>query len=151
MAARSKLLIAFLLLTTNACAGGASGEEFLELRQLPAQERIRVFNDLDQETKIELFFEANRRHPPYTGLNSAFAGENKDFLIRLREELNVRGGVPEVLSFMSIALDMKTRGLLSNDDIYDLRVDGICQLAERSEYCATLEAKLLALKPTQAP
>lgn len=151
MAARNKLFIALLLLTTNACAGGPPSATLVELRQLPEQERVRIFHGLDSETRIGLFFEANRRHPPYTGLNGAVAGENKDFLIRLREELDVRGGVPEVLSFMSIAFDMKTRGLLSNDDIYDLRVDGICELAERSEYCPALEAKLLAHKQTQAP
>jgi hypothetical protein len=75
----------------------------------------------------------------------------KDFLVRLRDELDERGGVPEVLSFMSIAFDMKTRGLLSNGDIQDLRVGGICQLAEGSEYCPTLEAKLLAHQQAQEP
>lgn len=144
MAARNKVFLALLMLAANACAGGPPSDKLVELRQLPEQERILIFHGLDEEAKIELFFQANRRHPPYTGLNDAIAGEGKGFLIRLREELDERGGVPEVLSFMSIAFDMKTRGLLSREDIQDLRIDGICQLAERSEYCPTLAAKLSA-------
>lgn len=116
----------------------------MELRQLPEGERTFAFNRLDEGEKVELFFQANRRHPPYSGLNNAFGKEGKGFLARLRSELDVRGGVPEVLSFMVIASDLKRQGELSSDDMQDLRINGICQLAKQSEYCPELEAKLLA-------
>lgn len=144
MVARNKLSLALLMLATNACAGTPPSDKLVELRQLPEQERVHAFHELDEGAKIELFFQANRRHPPYAGLNAAIAEESKEFLLRLRGELDERAGVPEVLSFLSIAFDMKSRGILTREDIQDLRVGSICQLAERSEYCPTLVAKLLA-------
>jgi hypothetical protein len=132
------------LLAASACASGPVGDKLAELRQLPEQQRISVFHKLNEEEKIELFFKANRRHPPYTGLNDAVAKEGKFFLIRLRGKLDSRGGVPEVLSFMSIVFDMKNRGMLSHEDVRDLHIEGICELAKPSKYCPTLEAKLLA-------
>lgn len=132
-----------MLLAVNACASEPLGEKLMELRQLPEGERALALSRLEEGEKVELFFQSNRRHPPYGGLNDAFENEGKDFLARLRSELDVRGGVPEVLSFMVIASDLKRRGELSNDDMQDLRINGICQLAKQSQYCPELEAKLL--------
>lgn len=142
VAARNKLCLALLVLATNACANGQS-DKLAQLRQLPDRERVFAFHELDDQTKVELFFLANRRHPPYSGLHDGIAREGKDFLVRLRQELDDRGGVPEVLAFLNIAADMKRRGKLSHEDIQELRIDGICQLAKPSEYCPALEAKLL--------
>lgn len=141
--APNKLILAISMLAASACAGGPPSDKLVELRRMPERERVLVFRGLDDEAKIELFFQASRRHPPYSGLNDAIAGEGEGFLMVLREELDSRGGVPEVLSFMSIALDMKTRGLLSREDIQGLRIAGICELAEPSQYCPKLAAKLL--------
>jgi hypothetical protein len=142
--ARSKAIFVLVLLAANACASTPYSEKLAELRHLPEEQRLLVFRELDGEEKIALFFQANRRHPPYTGLNHALAGEGKDFIIRLRVELGEHGGVPDVLSFMSIALEMKSGGLLSREDVQALRIQGICQLAEQSEYCPRLAAKLSA-------
>mgnify|MGYP001174274608 CR=1 FL=1 len=144
MAARNNAFLVLMLLAVNACASEPSGGKLMELRQLPEGERTLAFSRLDEGEKVELFFQANRRHPPYSGLNDAFGKEGKDFLARLRGELDVRGGVPEVLSFMVIASDLKRRGELSSGDMQGLRINGICQLAKQSEYCPELEAKLLA-------
>lgn len=144
MVARNSSALVLLLLAANACAGVPPGGKLGELRQMSEHERVRAFHDLDRGTKVELFFEANRRRPPYFGLNTAISEEGNGFLVRLREEIDRRGGVPEVLSFMSIVFDMKARGLLTKNDIQELRVDGICRLAKQSEYCSTLEAKILA-------
>lgn len=144
MAARNNAFFVLMLLAVNACASEPSGGKLMELRQLPEGERTLAFSRLNEGEKVELFFQANRRHPPYSGLNNAFGKEGKDFLARLRSELDVRGGVPEVLSFMVIASDLKRRGELSSDDMPSLRINGICQLAKQSEYCPELEAKLLA-------
>lgn len=143
MAARNNAFAVLMLLAVNACASEPSGGKLMELRQLPGGERTLAFSRLDEGEKVELFFQANRRHPPYSGLNDAFGKEGKDFLARLRGELDVRGGVPEVLSFMVIASDLKRRGELSSGDMLNLRINGICQLAKQSEYCPELEAKLL--------
>lgn len=117
----------------------------MEFRRLSEDERMISFSQLDEGEKVELFFQANRRHPPYSGLDDAFGNEGKDFLFRLRSELDARGGVPEVLSFMVITSELKRRGELSISDVHDLRINGICKLAKQSEYCPELEAKLLAL------
>jgi len=132
-----------MLLAVNACASEPPGEKLMELRQLPESQRALAFSRLDEQERVELFFQANRRHPPYSGLNDAFGKEGKDFLTRLHGELDVRGGVPGVLSFMVIVSDLKHRGKLSSGDLQDLRINGICKLAKQSQYCPELEAKLL--------
>lgn len=143
MAARSNVFLAFMLLAVNGCASNLPKTELMELRQLPEHERVLAFSRLNEGEKIELFFQANRRHPPYSGLNNAFGGEGKEFLTRLRGELDARGGVPEVLSFMVIVSDLRHRGELSNGDLQDLRLSSICKLAKQSQYCPELEAKIL--------
>lgn len=143
MTVRNSAFFLLMLLAVNACANEPSGRELLELRQLPESERALAFSRLNNGEKVELFFQANRRHPPYSGLNDAFGKEGKDFLTRLREELDVRGGVPEVLSFMVIVSDLKLQGKLSSGDLQDLRINGICKLAKQSQYCPELEAELL--------
>lgn len=141
---RNSAFLVLLLLVVNACASEPSRGKLVELRQLPEVERMLAFSRLDEGEKIELFFQANRRHPPYAGLNGAFGKGGKDFLVRLRGELDERGGVPEVLSFLVIVSDLKRRDELSSRDMQDLRISGICQLAKaETEYCPELEAKLL--------
>lgn len=144
MAARNNIFAVLILLAINACASAPSVGKLMELRQLPESERMIAFSQLSEEGKVELFFQANRRHPPYTGLNDAFGEDGKALLMRIREELDKRGGVPEVLSFMGIVFDLKNQNVLSSGDISDLRVKGICRLAKQSQYCPELEAKLLA-------
>ncbi len=143
MAARNNFFLVLMLFAVNACASEPSGGKLMELRQLPESERAIAFSRLNEGEKVELFFQANRRHPPYSGLNDAFGKEGKDFLARIRGELDARGGVPEVLSFMLIASDLKRRGELSSADMQGLRISGICQLAKQSKYCPELEAQLL--------
>lgn len=133
-------------ISINAYAGDNAGGKLLEIRQLPSNEMELAFSKLDYKEKIELFFEANRRHPPYSGLNDAFGKEGKPFLVSLRRELDSRGGVPEVLSFLVILSKLKHQGDLSSKDMGELRVKGICQLAHQSQYCPELESKLLAPK-----
>lgn len=144
MNARNKALLVFLLLAFNAHAGEPHKITLEELRQLPDGAREAAFSQQDETAKVELFFQANRRHPPYTGLDDAIEKEGKGFLALLRNELDARGGVPEVLSFMGIVFDMKKHRLLSSSDIQALRINGICHLAKLSKYCPELEAKLLA-------
>lgn len=143
MTVRNKTLLILSLLAFNAYAAELGGMTLAELRRLPEGERELAFHRQDENTKLELFFEANRRHPPYAGLNDAIEKESREFLIRIRDNLDVRGGVPEVLSFMGIVFDMKNRGLLSSSDMQVLRISGICHLAKQSKYCPELEAKLL--------
>jgi hypothetical protein len=115
-----------------------------ELRRLPPETRESVFQELNESEKIELFFEANKRHPPYTQLNDSFGTQGVEFLIKLRSEIDLQGGVPEVLSFLGMVLRLKVRGELSSADTEALRIEGICELAERSQYCSELEARVLA-------
>jgi hypothetical protein len=126
------------------CAAGTASEELRNLRLLSSSERIYQFHRLGEGEKVDLFFQAAQRHPPYTGLDDAIENEGKMFLVILRRKLDERGGVPEVLSFMGIILDMKNHNLLSHSDIEDLRILGICRLAQRSKYCPELEAKILS-------
>lgn len=151
MAARNKVFFMTLILASSACVplGEQSSDTLIELRRLPELERKLTFHQLDNKTKIELFFQSSRIHPPYTGLDNAIAEENKIFRMKLRDELDRRGGVPEVLSFMGIVFDMKNRDKLSHDEIQEMRIDGICQLAIRSNYCPGLEAKILSPKSTE--
>lgn len=145
VAARNSMYVAvFGVLLLASCIASPGPDHISEYRQLTEENRIRAFHQLDDKAKVDLFFEANRRHPPYSGLNSAIAEEGVSFLAMLRDEIDKRGGVPEVLSFMSIAFDMKVRGALTQKELHELRIAGICQLAEESEYCPTLEARILA-------
>ena len=141
---RSKVSVALLIFATAACAGESANDKLTELRRLPTGERQLAYHQLSEQEKVDLFFQANRRHPPYSGLNDVISLEGKEFLLRLRAELDERGGVPEVLSFLNIAQDVKTRGQLSHEDVDQLRIKGICHLAQSSNYCPTLEAELLA-------
>lgn len=143
MDVRTKLFSLLLIFSATACAH-ESGGQLQELRRLPEQERIKVFNSLDRRTQLELFFLANQRHPPYSGLNTAVANENKALIFELRDELDARGGVPEVLSFLNIVSRMKIEGRLSHDDLDKLRIADICKLAEASDYCPILAAKIQA-------
>lgn len=143
VAARNNAFLVLMLLAINACASESSGGTLSELRKLPGNERVLAFSRLDEGKKVDLFFQANQRRPPYSGLNDAFGKEGKEFLVRIRSELDVRGGVPEVLSFMVIASGLKHRGELSSSDMQSLRINGICQLAKQSQYCPELEKKLL--------
>jgi hypothetical protein len=141
---RKTFLLLFFVATT------ASGMELpagrlAELRQLSEKEREFAFQKLDEKTKVDLFFEANRRHPPYTGLDYSIERGGLDLLMTIRRELEGRGGVPEVLSFMGIVYDMKNHGHMSLEDIRRLEIKGLCgRLAEKSEYCPKLEAKILS-------
>lgn len=132
------------VLAANACAFEPPSAQLQSLRQMPADERAQAFARLGDEDKVDLFFQANRRHPPYTGLNNSFSEGGKLLLAQVRSELDVRGGTPEVLSFMNIVADTKRRGNLSSADVRDLRVEGICKLAKQSQYCPELEAQLLS-------
>lgn len=143
MVARISAPATLLLLAASACPSEPSGERLEDLRRLPESERALAFSQLDEEEKLELFFQASRVHPPYDGLNDAFGMAGQSFLIRLRGELDERGGVPDVLSFMGVALHLKKRGVLTSTDLEDLRISGICQLAKSSAYCPELAAKLL--------
>lgn len=143
MSVPSKVSVALLIFATTACAAESANDKLAELRRLPTSERQLAYHQLSEQEKVDLFFQANRRHPPYSGLNDAISLEGKDFLLRLRVELDERGGVPEVLSFLNIANDAKNQGQLSHEDVDQLRIKGICHLAQSSEYCPTLEAELL--------
>jgi len=144
VAARNDAFLVVMVLLINACVSSPYAGDLVHLRQLPKHERVLAFNRLEPGKKIELFFQANRRHPPYSGLNTAFGREGKGFLMRLRGELDERGGVPEVLSFMVIVSDLKRQNDLSSGDLQDLRIRGICQIAKaETEYCPELETKLL--------
>ena len=109
-----------------------------ELRSFSEGKRIDEYGRLSDEKKIELFYVANSLHPPYFGLNSAIAGQDIEFIKKLRLSIDERGGTPEVLDFLSILLLMKQRHAFNAGDISELRLESICSKAKLSTYCPNL-------------
>lgn len=133
-----------MLFMVVSCSVDSPKKRFLEMRQLPKREMKLAFDRLNDNEKIEIFFQSRRRHPPYRGMDNEIRDQGKDFLVRLRNEIDVRGGMVEVLSFMGFVLDLKRRGSLSTADMKDLRIDSICDLARSSQYCYVVQDELLA-------
>lgn len=145
MSVFNRSIFTALLFLITACATDLSGRRFLEMRSLPKEKMALAFDRLSDDQKIEMFFQAKRRHPPYGGLDNDVGRQGKDFLVHLRGDLDARGGMPEVLSFMGIVLSLKRQGVLSVADMSDLRINGTCALASGSQYCPVLEEKLLTI------
>jgi hypothetical protein len=133
----------FVLGISSATHAWSADQDFIRLRSLSDAMRVVEFGKLDRHEKIELFFIANRRRPPYSGFDVAIAQEDVTFISQLRIILDNKGGTPEVLDYLSIVAQMKRSNKLVDKDIKSLKLDEICSLAPRSNYCPVLLNEIL--------
>lgn len=144
VAALSKsLAISCMLVASMSIHAESIDQTFTRLREMSDSRRIAEFHKLDIDSKKHLFFIANAKHPPYSGLDSAMIHEGSPFLLQLRADLQKKGGTPEVLSFLGIAMEEKRHGSLMPEDIDQMDLGNVCALAPKSNYCPTLLGELL--------
>ena len=122
-------------------------DTLMRLRALPEEIRIEEFGKLEDKSKEDLFFLANQRHPPYTGLVSALAQQDIAFLSSLRSELVYRHEVQDVLAFLLILHHKKSEGMLSRNEVKLLKLNDFCSLALQSKYCPELLSKVVGDLP----
>jgi hypothetical protein len=147
VSASSKLACLVMLCATTACASGQPSSRFEEVRALQEPERTAAFHRLDDAEKLELFFAAAQRHPPYRGLTDAFAAEGGTYLVRVREAIDARGGAPEVLAFLGVAEVAARNGTIARDHVAGLRLATVCERATSSSFCPELRDRVVAGLP----
>ncbi len=116
-----------------------------EIRHLPETAMHDKFSQLSLNDKRALFFAANRRHPPYSGLHGEMAQAEVAFFVSVRADIDTRGGVPEVLSYLNILQIAAQSRLFQPEDVAAFRIDSVCELAKASDYCPKLARRVAEL------
>lgn len=143
MIAKIKIFCVVAMLFFGNAQAESLKEAFFRIRELPDAERILEFKKLSNEEKLEIFFLANQRMPPYLGFFDAMAHENVEFLSKLRDALDTRARRTGAgLSYVSTVRLAQRRGTIAQGDLEKLRLGNICTLSVGTECCLVLVTEI---------
>ena len=123
-----KIILVALICASTACTSADRGSgSFAKLKALDDASRNSACLTLTNESKIELFFEAQKRHHEYFGFDQCFASSPTTFLTTLKSEILKRGTVEGATHYIMVLRLSQQQGKTSGVEIKAMELTNLCE------------------------
>lgn len=120
------VIFGIVLLTLAGCVDTRDPDVSAFIKYNDADISIRDFSALSADEKSNVFFGAMKVHPPALSIEDELAEQDVAYLLRLKAEIEHRGGSYEAYSFITAVAKKQRAGQLTPEQVDAMTLDKFC-------------------------